>query len=197
MKKKVIGFTIIAAIVLAVVGGCKAKQGNDSAEKVSVNTIHAEYPEYDTAQDIVEASDLVFSGTVRTIDYQMLDVGSGMNQDDPEVYDESELLPYTLYTVDVEKVYKGNLETSEIIIKQLGGRFDNDEYMIENSSEIVEGKKYLFLTETYENTYPSLLNAAQSSYEMDNVQELRAAEEDTKITLPKILSFFEEDHTNE
>lgn len=184
MKKRITGLVLLAVIALAITGGYKIKQQKSVEKKeVTVNVMHAEYPEYDTAQDLVEASDLVFSGTVREIDYQMIDVSSDIEQDN------AELMPYTLYTIDVENVYKGNIDAPSIIIKRLGGSFAGNEYLVEGSSEIAEGGDYLFLTETYENTYPSLLNVTQSSYEMNELQVL-SGDEDGKITLSDILSLF-------
>ena len=158
------------------------------AEK-SVTVLQADYPKYNTAEELVRSSDLVFAGTVKNIEYQMIDVSTDKEPDEDTGFVDNEKMPYTLYTVDVDKVYKGSIESSTIIIKRAGGSFGSDEYVVENASEIAKGKKYLFVTETYEDTYPSLLNADQSSYDMDTPQTIMDGEE-KEITLSDILKLF-------
>ena len=158
------------------------------AEK-SVTVLQADYPKYNTAEELVESSDLVFTGTVKNIEYQMIDVSTDKEPDEDTGFVDDEKMPYTLYTVDVDKIYKGSIESSTIIIKRAGGSFGSDEYVVENASEIAKGKKYLFVTETYEDTYPSLLNADQSSYDMDTPQTIMDGEE-KEITLSDILKLF-------
>ena len=157
--------------------------------KKSVTVLQTDYPEYHTAGELVESSDLVFTGTVRNIEYQMIDIRTDKEPDENTGCADDEGTPYTLYTIDVDKVYKGSIESSTIIIKRAGGSFGSDEYVVENASEIAKGKKYLFVTETYEDTYPSLLNADQSSYDMDTPQTIMDGEE-KEITLSDILKLF-------
>ena len=137
----------------------------------------------------MRSSDLVFAGTVKNIEYQMIDVSTDKEPDEDTGFVDDEEMPYTLYTIDVDKVYKGSIESSTIIVKRAGGSFGSDEYVVENASEIAKGKKYLFVTETYEDTYPSLLNADQSSYDMDAPQTIMDGEE-KEITLSDILKLF-------
>lgn len=89
----------------------------------------------------------------------------------------------------MDKVYKGSIDSSSIIVKRAGGSFGDDEYVVENASDISKGKNYLFVTETYEDTYPSLLNADQSSYDMDAPQTVMEREE-KEIMLSDILKLF-------
>ncbi len=157
------------------------------AEK-SVTVLQADYPKYSTAEELVESSDLVFTGTVKNIEYQMIDVSTDEPDEDTGFVDDEEM-PYTLYTIDVDKVYKGSIEPPTIIVKRAGGSFGSDEYVVENASEIAKGKKYLFVAQTYQDAYPSLLNADQSSYDMDAPQTVIDGEE-KEITLSDILKLF-------
>ncbi|MCI8634595.1 MAG: hypothetical protein HFJ05_03205 [Eubacterium sp.] len=158
------------------------------AEK-TVTVLQADYPKYNTAEELVEYSNLVFTGTVKNIEYQMIDVSTDKEPDEDTGFVDDEEMPYTLYTIDVDKVYKGSIESSTIIVRRVGGIFGSDEYIVENASEIAKGKKYLFVAKTYEDTYPSLLNADQSSYDMDAPQTVIDAEE-KEIMLSDILKLF-------
>ena len=157
--------------------------------KKSVTVLQTDYPEYHTAGELVESSDLVFTGTVRNIEYQMIDIRTDKEPDENTGCADDEGTPYTLYTIDVDKVYKGSIESSTIIVRRAGGSFGNDEYIVENASEITKGKKYLFVTETFKDAWPCLLNADQSSYDMDAPQTVTDGEE-KEITLADILKLF-------
>ena len=188
--KKIIAGLLIAVLAIAGIGiGYKINQVDASEEETSVTVLQADYPQYNTAEELVGSSDLIFTGTVKSIEYQMIDVSTDKEPDEDTGFVDDEEMPYTLYTIDVDKVYKGSIESSTIIVKRAGGNFGSDEYVVENASEIAKGKKYLFVTETYEDTYPSLLNADQSSYDMDAPQTIMDGEE-KEITLSDILKLF-------
>lgn len=191
MKRTIAGI-LITIFVLAVSGiviGYKLNQADVSKEEKNVIVLQADYPKYNTAEELVESSDLVFTGAVKNIEYQMIDVSTDKGADKDTGFVDGEEMPYTLYTIDVDKVYKGSIESSTIIVKRAGGSFGSGEYVVENASEIEKGKNYLFVTETYEGTYPSLLNADQSSYDMDAPQTVMDREE-KEIMLSDILKLF-------
>ena len=186
--KKIIAGLLIAVLAIAGIGiGYKINQADASGEEKSVTVLQADYPQYNTAEELVESSNLVFTGTVKNIEYQMIDVGTGEGPDEDTGFVDNEEIPYTLYTIDVDKVYKGSIDSSSIIVKRAGGSFGDEEYVVENASEISKGKNYLFVTKIYEDTYPSLLNADQSSYDMDVPQTAMEGEE---IMLSDILKLF-------
>ncbi len=187
-RKQLYGLLIILAIACVGVGWNINHSGN-SKNKTNVTILQAEYPQYDTAPDLVGASDLVFQGTVRNIKYQMLDVSTEKGRDQDTGLLESEAMPYTLYTIDVEKVYKGTIQTPTVTIKRPGGNFGNNEYIVEDASEISAGRDYLFVAETYENSYPSLLNLTQGSYDM-NAPQAANERDGSEITLADILALF-------
>ena len=187
-RKQLYGLLIILAIACVGVGWNINHSGN-SKNKTNVTILQAEYPQYDTAPDLVGASDLVFQGTVRNIKYQMLDVSTEKGRDQDTGLLESEAMPYTLYTIDVEKVYKGTIQTPTVTIKRPGGNFGNNEYIVEDATEISAGRDYLFVAETYENSYPSLLNLTQGSYDM-NAPQAANERDGSEITLADILALF-------
>ena len=73
---------ILASILfsLVVMSACSSNS-NTAANENEVTVIQAEYPVYDTAEEIVNASDLVFSGTVTEINYESLNVKSETGAD--------------------------------------------------------------------------------------------------------------------
>ena len=188
--KKIIAGLLIALLAIVGIGiGYKINQVDDSKEETSVTVLQVDYPQYNTAEELVESSDLVFTGTVKNIEYQMIDVSTGEGSDEDTGFVDNEEIPYTLYTIDVDKICKGSVDSSTIIVKRAGGNFGDEEYVVENASEISKGKNYLFVTKIYEDTYPSLLNADQSSYDMDAPQTVMEGEE-KEIMLSDILKLF-------
>lgn len=186
--KKIIAGLLIALLAIVGIGiGYKINQVDDSKEETSVTVLQVDYPQYNTAEELVESSDLVFTGTVKNIEYQMIDVSTGEGPDEDTGFVDNEEIPYTLYTIDVDKICKGSVDSSTIIVKRAGGNFGDEEYVVENASEISKGKNYLFVTKIYEDNYPSLLNADQSSYDMDVPQTAMEGEE---IMLSDILKLF-------
>ena len=91
---------------------------------------------------------------------------------------------------NIVKVYKGNEELKTITIKRPGGQYDGREYNLEDATVISQGETYLFLAKTFANSYPSLLNVSQASYDL-NGQEKLSIEENT-ITLSQILEVLEQ-----
>lgn len=189
MKKMIAVLTVAVLIAAGIVIGGKLNYEDHSKSKKNVTILQADYPEYNTAPELVDASDLVFQGTVRNIEYQMLDVSTEKGRDQDTGLLESEAIPYTLYTIDVEKVYKGTIQTPTVIIKKPGGNFGNNQYIVEDESEISAGRDYLFVAETYENSYPSLLNLKQGSYDM-NAPQTANTKDESKIKLADILALF-------
>ena len=78
-------------------------------------------------------------------------------------------------------------------IKRPGGNFDNENYVLEDASEIVVDGEYLFLASTYANSYPSLVNATQASYNLNasSASTLSIGDNGNEITLEDILKVFE------
>lgn len=146
-----------------------ATNAEDNTEESTVS-ISAEYPEYENANTLVDSSDLIFSGTVKDISYEQLDVRTDKEEGSET---DGEKLPYTIFEISVDQVYKGSIDGDTIRIKRLGGQTDdteNDLSDLDDAIDISIGNTYLFLTETYADSYPSLVNMAQSAYNMDDAQ---------------------------
>lgn len=146
----------------------------------------ADYPLYATARELVEAADLIFSGSVESVTCEMLDVRTEAGTDSLTGSSEAQGIPYTLYEIKISEVYKGIFEEDTLTVKCPGGEVDGSLYISDGALTILQGGTYLFLTATYENTYPSLLNADQACYDM-NVPENVNEENSGVITLSQIL----------
>lgn len=194
MKKRAF---ILAGILfsLVVMSACNSNS-NTAANENEVTVIQAEYPVYDTAEEIVNASDLVFSGTVTEINYESLNVNSETGADPETGLVEASEIPYTIFDISIEQVYKGNEESNSISIKRPGGKMDGQVFVVEDASAIEVGETYLFITQTYENTYPSLLNVTQASFDMNNPEAVNNGQENEGITLSEVLEYLNRGATN-
>lgn len=181
---------ILASILfsLVVMSACSSNS-NTAANENEVTVIQAEYPVYDTAEEIVNASDLVFSGTVTEINYESLNVKSETGADPETGLVEATEIPYTIFDISIEQVYKGHVESNSISIKRPGGKMDGQVFTVEDASTIEVGETYLFITQTYENTYPSLLNVTQASFDMNNPEVVNNGQENEAITLSEVLEY--------
>jgi len=186
--KKFLSIISLTTFIL-ILGACEKNSNVPDISEVekSVMEISLDYPEYNTARELVDSSDLVVSGTVENITYEMLDVRSKESKDSST---ESEYIPYTIYEIKIENVYKGDVKDDIIYIKRPGGKFDHTEYILEGAPLIQEKKTYLFLVKTYEHSYPSLLNVSQASYDMNLTKTVNEEGKQDTITLSQILELF-------
>ncbi|GLX66625.1 hypothetical protein [Paenibacillus glycanilyticus] len=164
-------FYIVFAFLVLVIGTVLLINRNDtSVKKVSIS---ADYPEYDNLDNLIDMADTIIKGKVIDYKYKEISIAQNPQTDDERLnpggkIDDS-LLPYTIYTVEVKKTYKGNIEKTETIqIKEPGGIFGNTEYINENSANLNKGNNYVFFLETYPNSPASLLNPIQASYQYDD-----------------------------
>ena len=164
--KKIFSSILLAGITLTLAACGSTANTAKNAEGV-VTTIHAEYPSYDTANDLVNSADLIFSGTVESISYEDLNVRTESGTDSTTGLSSSDSIPYTIYEIKVDTIYKGTAQEDTISIKVPGGEIDGTQYIVDDAPTISLGETYLFLTKTYENTYPSLLNVTQATYDLN------------------------------
>lgn len=125
--------------------------------------ISADYKEYSLAQELVADADWIFSGTVKNIIYENLNIGTTSDRDS--------FMPYTIFEIDVSKVYKGDIKDKTVYIKRLGGISDFTICEVAGAPKIEYGNRYLFVAETFENSYPSLLNLNQCTFNLDTETE--------------------------
>ena len=136
-----------------------------------VMVITADYPVYDSAKELIDTADIIFSGSVVDSKCEYLDVKSEKGKDSSTGLEEASPVPYTIYSIKIEKMYKGESQEDVIKIKCPGGIIDGIEYASEITEQIKVGGQYLFLAKTYENSYPSLLNDTQAVYDLGNLEE--------------------------
>ena len=179
MKKR--AFMLVGILLISIVMSACSSNSKSTTNENETTIIQAEYPVYDTAEEIVDASDLVFSGTVTEINYESLNVKSETGAE----------IPYTIFDISIEKVYKGNVESSSISIKRPGGKIDGQFFVVEGASTIEVGETYLFITQTYENAYPSLLNVTQASFDMSKPEVLNSEQGNARITLSEVLEYLD------
>lgn len=172
MKKSILALCITMGICLAGCGQSEqskkgtdkkaaqvAKENNSNASEQSSNENSASSPDYavyEDAKSLVDASDSVFSGTVVGISHEDLKIYEGEG---------AEKFPYIIYEVKKDTLYDGEEVDDVLKIKQLDAGNENQENV---TAGIEKGKKYLFIVETYEDSYPSLINVEQSVFEMDS-----------------------------
>ena len=187
MKKR--AFILVGILLSLVLMRACNSNSNTAANENEVTVIQVEYPVYDTAEEIVNASDLVFSGTVTEINYESLNVKSEIGADPETGLVEASEIPYTIFNISIEQLYKGNVESDSISIKRPGGKMDGQVFVVEDASTIEVGETYLFITQTYENTYPSLLNVTQASFDMNKPEVSNNGQENEGITLSEVLEY--------
>ena len=187
MKKRILLLFLPMLIIFILTSCGKAIEENDLGEVITI--IHADYPEYDTAQSLVDAADLVFVGQVESVTNQMLDVKTEAGKDSMTGLAVADSIPYTIYEIEVVTVYKGNITGTTISLKRPGGILDGNEYILEGATVVTLGNTYLFTAASFENSYPSFLNSSQSSYDMNDAAPYSIDEKG--ITLSQILEIFE------
>lgn len=143
MKKR--AFMLVGILLISIVMSACSSNSKSTTNENETTIIQAEYPVYDTAEEIVDASDLVFSGTVTEINYESLNVKSETGADSETGLVEATEIPYTIFDISIEKVYKGNVESSSISIKRPGGKIDGQFFVVEGTSTIEVGETYLFI----------------------------------------------------
>ena len=203
MKNKyLICFLLFLCLILTACSKNITNTGNPASDDTTTST-SADYPQYESAKELVEASDLVFSGTVTEIKYEMLDVRTESEKDSSTgLTDSSENLPYTIYVIKIETLYKGSSDSDKISIKVLGDANNDESFVSDGSPSLTVGNRYLFTTVTFANSYPSLLNLSQSTYQLDVSSEntITGSESATvpensdttnPITISQILALFQ------
>lgn len=170
MKRKPV-FISLTCLAIVLIGFVMFYKNNLSTEKV---TLSADYPKYDSLENLVDRADTIIQGKIIDSTYSELNITQDVDSDDeylnPGGEKDDSTFPYTIYTVEISEVYKGNLKAKETIqIKQLGGVIGNVEYVLEEPSNINldKNKNFLFFLETYSNSPASLLNPLQATYELD------------------------------
>lgn len=123
---------------------------------------HADWPHYDTVDDLFSQADLVIEARVKDgPQVHPLDIGEG----------ESTAIIYSIFDLEVTKIYKGAVESGEKVkIKQEGGKHDGVNYVMPDMVFLVTGSSYLLFLATYPDlpgVPASMLNPTQGMYPLD------------------------------
>lgn len=150
---------------------------NMNTSTVQKVTISADYPNYENLENLIDKADTIIKGKIIDFKYSQINISQKPQSDDeylnPGGEIDNSLMPYTIFTVEINKTYKGNINKKETIqIKEPGGIFGNTEYVNEDSAKLKKGNNYVFFLETYPNSPASLLNPIQASYEYDDYDNI-------------------------
>jgi len=157
LKKKLISISIIVFSFICIFIFCKAI--------IPKPFLQADYMYFTEIEDIIKASDVIVIGNVikaKEVKHLMVDVTPNKAKEDKET------TPYTLSTVQITEVIKGNVKVGDVItIKQLGDYirepestlYELDGYLKENNKEL------MFLCE-YDDCPYSPINPGQGLIEV-------------------------------
>ena len=134
---------------------------------VIVQFIHVESPVYETGQELMDAADLIFCGTVENIFFEALEENV-----DTRFRFENELYPITGYEIKISKIYKGNNKEEKICMKRFGGEINGIEYNLAGATSISQGETYLFFAKDWNNSYATFVNDSQSALPMNGIETL-------------------------
>lgn len=169
-RRRIIGILLLA-LIMTMLYACKTSEEPEVINEIHDSVIglvpmHADYPVYETEKECVEKADLVFSGIIESMSFEMLDIKESNGKDPLTGLEKSSPIPYTLYTIKIDEMYKGKSDTEEIVVKCIGGKSEETIYQSDFLEKLKEGSSYLFLVSTYENTYPSPINPEQGVIEL-------------------------------
>jgi len=100
-------------------------------------------------KEMAEKADEIVIGTVKSIDY---------------ILDEKQQTPYTITSVSVERWIKGNSKEKDIRIRQIGGKFGDQQLFITGDARMKKGEKVLlFLKKGEEFRFVLALSQAKFS----------------------------------
>ena len=155
-----------------------------------INIGKIDYAWYDSIDALYEKADFVIKGKVldsrvewmsHVIEPTAEEKSDPILNPDGEIDDDKMIT--TIYTVEINVVYKGSLgKTIEVL--QLGGETDTAKYSYEGASEITINKEYiLFLSEStlYENA-AWLLNNAQALYKVEGNDLIKLPQNTLELT---------------
>lgn len=177
MKKKYVkALCIIASVALVGCGSNEksSESANNQVASSETNTVEfmPDYPFFDTATDLVDASDLILEGKVTNISKQDIDISSAAISDKEDTgASDSFVCTYLVYDIEVSNVLKGDYAEDTIKVKQMDAA---------GAADIAKDTSYLFTLQTYPEGYPSLLNAEQSVYKLDQQETSTYVKKNTK-----------------
>lgn len=191
--KKIIVFTLVITTVIFAASCSRSLNDSyprdlnrlDSDTDYPVLNLEPDWPSYKTSDEIVKAASNIYSGKVSEISFAIVDMKTGRIDEDPESSSTSRML-YTVYTVEVNKSYKG--ENPGIIkIRKIGGidRYKvKEQYDLMKKSGMMEkysgipicnddcslavGSTYLFCTSRTVGDFDFIINPTQFAHSISS-----------------------------
>lgn len=136
------------AIILAVAGLLASRSQPDELSYDNVVKVETSHPMYDTVDELKKEAPYIFKGNIKSSAPAVENTRPGDGNNSPA--------PFTEYQVEVEKIIKGNIESNEIILRQLGGVKSNTKYVVEGHPKLVQDKSYVIFAIKGEGKYGAL-----------------------------------------
>jgi len=185
---------VLGALALAALAGCSSDSG--AASQPPVVTSYADYPAYDSPQEIVDAADVVARVTV--LDTHVIDDKPEVSTDgDPQTNPQAGLddpsdVPGVVVTVAdarVDEVVKGDVAVGDTIqVAQLGGLYRGVEYVEAETTMMDVGSSYVLLMADHGPGVPyDLLHPVQAMYTVDDdSDDLQPVAPDNEVAVDSV-----------
>ncbi len=151
-----------------------------STNELNYSIMNADWPAYFSTQELVHAANVVFTGKITDISFEVLGLNALPATEETE---ERHRHLHTVYTVETIDQYKGNVEET-VQVRIIGGIKDykTDEQMsvlnetkremgipiVTGSVPYTIGDTYLFVLYQFETGAPTVLNLDQSVYSLND-----------------------------
>ena len=170
--------------------GSIKEKASDDANSIHTVPLLADYRVYNDAKELTDKAKYVFEGRVCEITYEMVDILLNQNAEEHTGFNAPPaVLPHTIYCIQVEHSYKGDLqEGSRTEVMCLGGIIEDTVYTAgEYDVDLEPDKEYLFVCNGADGfRYLWLLNPKQSVFDLAG-----GGEQTDVITVDSIRKLYE------
>lgn len=208
-KSKWIPVYSVFCLTMALLAGCGSNEAKSSDSQTSANgasevlpkqevLIDASFPKYSSLGELENQADLIVEGRILSTTFKFLNVAQKPSDPgdarlnpgtDPA---ESPLIPYTIYDVEIQKVYKGVATEKETIqVKQVGGENQKTIFKVNDSTELKMNGDYIMFLATFDNSPASLLNPIQASYQLVDNQIIASDKNTIKLNFKDLKQLTE------
>jgi len=173
----------IFCLTMALLVGCGSNEAQTSDSQTAVGAskvvpkqevlIDASFPKYNSLGELENRADMIIEGRILSSTFKFLNVAQKPSDPSDERLNpgtdpaDSPLIPYTIYDVEIDKVYKGDVTEKETIqVKQVGGENQKMIFKVNDSTELKVSGDYIMFLAAFEDSPASLLNPIQGSYEL-------------------------------
>lgn len=191
-----IGAAALAIAVGTSLAGCASQPSDGASAEPPVVTSYADYPAYDSPQEIVDAADVVARVTV--LDTFVIDDKPEVSTDgDPRTNPQAGLedpqdVPGVVVTIAdarVDEVVKGDVAVGDVIqVAQLGGLYQGVRYEEAETTPFDVGGSYVLLMADHGPGVPyDLLHPVQAMYTVDDgSEELQPVAPDNDVAVDSV-----------